>query len=69
MPPVSKGYSGPYIEASVPLDFHSSYRAEQDELPTRNWKHKVSFRKTDFLRRIRQVVTKYKETPMLFNYL
>ena len=69
MPPVLYGYSGAYIEASAPLDFHSSYRAEQGELPTRNWKPKFYFEKTHFHRRSKQAVTKSPETTMLFRYL
>ena len=57
------------MEASAALDFHSSYRAEQGELPTRKWKPKVSFRKTRFLRRSRQAVTKSLATTLLFRYL
>ena len=53
------------MEASAALDFHSSDRAEQGELPTRKWKPKVSFRKTRFLRRSRQAVTKSPGTTML----
>ena len=33
----------------VHVEFHFRYRAEQDELPTRPWKQKVSFGKTHFL--------------------
>ena len=57
------------MEASAALDFHSSYRAEQGELPTRKWKPNVSFRKTRFLRRSRQAVTKSPATTKLFRYL
>ena len=56
------------MEVSAALDFHSIYRAEQCELPTRNWKPKVSFGKTHFLRRSRQAVTKSPGTTMLFRY-
>ena len=68
-PPFWQGQSGPYFEAKAPLDFHFRYRAEQGELPTRNWKHKVSFGKTQSLHRTMQAVTKTPAITMLFRYL
>ena len=65
-PPFWQGQSGPYFEAKAPLDFHFRYRAEQGELPTRNWKHKVSFGKTQSLLRTMQAVTKTPAITMLF---
>ena len=57
------------MEASAGLDFHSSYRAEQGELPTRKWKPNVSFRKTQYLLRTMPAVTKSLATTMLFRDL
>ena len=53
-----QGKSGPSFEARAHVDFHFRYRAEQGELPTRNWKHKVSYGKIQYLPRTMQAVTK-----------
>ena len=50
------------------MDFHFRYRAEQGELPTRNWKRKVSYEKTQYLLKTMQAVTKTPATTMLFRY-
>ena len=68
-PPVWQGKSGTYFEASAHVEFHFRYRAEQDELQTSSWKHKVSFRKTHFLLRTTPAVTKTRTITMLFRYL
>ena len=67
-PPFWQGKSGPYFEARAPLDFHFRYRAEQGELPTRNWKHKVSYGKTQYLLRTIAAAPKTPATTMLFSY-
>ena len=69
MPPVWHGKLGPYFEASAHVEFHFRYRAEQDELPTRYWKHKVSIEKTHFLLLAMSAVTKSPVTTMLFRYI
>ena len=57
------------LRASAHVEFHFRYRAEQDELPTRYWKHKVSIEKTHFLLLAMSAVTKSPVTTMLFSEL
>ena len=66
---IRQGKSGPYFEDSAHVEFHFRFRAEQGELPTRNWKHKVSYRKTQYLLRTMPAVTKTLATTMLFRYI
>ena len=61
--------SGPSFEAKAHIDFHIRYRAEQGELPSRNWKHKVSYGKTQCLLRTMPAVPKSPATTMLFRYI
>ena len=69
MPPVWQGKSGPSFEARAHVDFDFRYRAEQGELPTRNWKHKVSYGITQYLLRNMPAVTTTLATAMLFRYI
>ena len=69
MPAVWQGKSGPSFEASAHVDFHFRYRAEQGELPTRNWKDKVCYRKTQYLLRTMPSFTKTLATTILFTYI
>ena len=66
---VWQGKSGPSFEAKAHVDFHFRYRAEQGELPTRNWKHKVSYGKSQYLLRTMPIVPKTPATTMLFRYI
>ena len=59
----------PSFVARADVDFHFRYRAEQGELPTRNWNHKVSYRKTQYLLRTMPAFTKTLATTMLFTYI
>ena len=53
------------FEARADFVFHFRYRAELGELPTRIWKHKVSYLKTQYLLRTVPAVTKTLATTML----
>ena len=69
MPPVWQGKSGPSFEARAHVDFDFRYRAEQGELPTMNWKHRVSYGITQYLLRNMPAVTTTLATAMLSRYI
>ena len=58
-----------FLQARSHVDFHIRYTAEQGELPTRNWKQKVSYQNTQYLLRTMPAVTETLATTTLFRYI